>query len=659
MTARDIVMSAAGNAGDSKTYIEDVFSAYLYTGNGSTQTINNGIDLAGKGGLVWSKRRSSSGANALVDTNRGRAYSLISNDTGAQLTSSAGADFVSFNSNGFTVGPVENIFYNASGSTYASWTFRKAPKFFDIVTYTGNGISNRQISHSLGATPGMVIVKATNGGSGYSWYVWHRGASSNYFRLDSTSGASTDGGFFGNGSVNVPPTDANFTVGDYAGTNQSGLSYIAYIFGHDTTTDGLIQCGSYTTNSLGEGTVNLGWEPQYVLVKAATGSSDWQIFDNMRGFTAQTSTGYGNAQRLKANLGDAEDNSGSFYLTNTGFVDTGALIASGTVIYMAIRRGPMKTPTDGTKVFAPVATSSSTNPLTITTGFPVDLSIAAIRNVAGHWTYATDRLRGGSTSKTVMLHTESTDSEASYNGFGIGYDNNTGIVDSNFIGGSTEPKIYWNFKRAPGFFDVVCYTGDGSYGQVVNHNLGVVPELIISKRRSSGGVNWGVFHSITPTTYKVAYLDLSNASTGAQTYGGTLYVPPTATTVTYAGNGMVNYPSGTTFVNYLFASCPGVSKIGSYSGTGANTTHNIDCGFTNGARFVLIKRTNATGNWYVFDTARGITSGNDPFLALNNTNAENSSFDCITPYSAGFNINDASNVGLNETGGEYIYLAIA
>ena len=35
------------------SYIEDVFSTWLYTGNGSTQTITNGIDLATKGGLVW------------------------------------------------------------------------------------------------------------------------------------------------------------------------------------------------------------------------------------------------------------------------------------------------------------------------------------------------------------------------------------------------------------------------------------------------------------------------------------------------------------------------------------------------------------------------------------------------------------------------------
>jgi hypothetical protein len=48
-----MMQAAAGAAGDENLYIEDVFSTYLYTGNGSTQTITNDIDLDGEGGLVW------------------------------------------------------------------------------------------------------------------------------------------------------------------------------------------------------------------------------------------------------------------------------------------------------------------------------------------------------------------------------------------------------------------------------------------------------------------------------------------------------------------------------------------------------------------------------------------------------------------------------
>lgn len=57
MSVRDVVQAAAGALGGAGAYVEDVFSTYLYTGNGSTQTITNGIDLDGEGGMVWIKNR--------------------------------------------------------------------------------------------------------------------------------------------------------------------------------------------------------------------------------------------------------------------------------------------------------------------------------------------------------------------------------------------------------------------------------------------------------------------------------------------------------------------------------------------------------------------------------------------------------------------------
>jgi len=115
--------------------------------------------------------------------------------------------------------------------------------------------------------------------------------------------------------------------------------------------------------------------------------------------------------------------------------------------------------------------------------------------------------------------------------------------------------------------------------------------------------------------------------------------------------------SGETYLNYLFATCAGVSKVGSYTGTG--TTLQIDCGFTAGARFVLIKRTNTTGDWYVWDSARGIIAGNDPYLLLNSTAAEVTSTDYIDTYSAGFEISSTAPAAINASGGTFVFLAIA
>ena len=142
---------------DEKLYVEDVFSTYLYTGTGAAQTITNNIDLAGRGGLVWIKGRSAGIGNFLFDTSRGVNVEINSNTTDANAT--LANSLTAFNSNGFSISSATGIGVNAA--TYASWTFREAPKFFDVVTYTGDG-ANRNIAHSLGVTPGCIIVKRTD-----------------------------------------------------------------------------------------------------------------------------------------------------------------------------------------------------------------------------------------------------------------------------------------------------------------------------------------------------------------------------------------------------------------------------------------------------------------------------------------------------------------
>ena len=129
------------------TYIDDVFSTFLYDGTGSAQTINNGIDLDGEGGMVWTKSRSHSRNHSLHDSARGVTCLLRPNGTNAEYCDAT--QMASFNSNGFTVGTDGSS--NTNGDDYCSWTFRKAPGFFDIQTYTGNGTGGLNISHDLGS----------------------------------------------------------------------------------------------------------------------------------------------------------------------------------------------------------------------------------------------------------------------------------------------------------------------------------------------------------------------------------------------------------------------------------------------------------------------------------------------------------------------------
>jgi hypothetical protein len=122
-------------------------------------------------------------------------------------------------------------------------------------------------------------------------------------------------------------------------------------------------------------------------------------------------------------------------------------------------------------------------------------------------------------------------------------------------------------------------------------------------------------------------------------------------------NSEVNF-STFNYVAYLFATCPGVSKVGSYTGNG--TTQTIDCGFgAGGVRFVLIKRTDAVGDWYVYDTARGMTVLTDPYLLFNSIAAEVATLGSVTTVSTGFALDSAILAAINVSAGTYIFLAIA
>ena len=272
--ARKLLMSSGGKK--ASTFIDDVFSTYLWTGEftgnaGTTRQIANGIDLAGKGGLVWIKQRNQaySTGHQLYDTVRG-AGSEKEIDSSSTATEGAGnieqyGWLNSFDSNGFTTkgGSVDSDYVNRSGVDYVSWSFRKAPGFFDVVTYTGTG-SARTVDHNLGSIPGMILVKRLN--SSDNWNVYHREMHSSspagyYMQLNTTDSI----GGAANRWNNTPPTATQFTVGTAPVVNANGGSYVAYIFGGgdasniDITTKTLTNIGnsfdgSYPMSNINDGT---------------------------------------------------------------------------------------------------------------------------------------------------------------------------------------------------------------------------------------------------------------------------------------------------------------------------------------------------------------------------------------------------------------------
>jgi len=617
--------------GPPPNYIEDVFSTWLYTGNGSTQTINNGIDLAGKGGLVWMKARSIAYPNFLIDTVRGRAKPLSSDTADAASTSLAGYDLTSFNSTGFSLGPDWVAPVNTSNDTFASWTFREQPKFFDVVTYTGNG-SNRTISHNLGSTPGCIIVKRTDASA--NWQVYHRSLTSAAYSIQlNLSNAEASATTVWNSTA---PTSTVFSVGTDSTVNANGGTYVAYLFAHNaggfglSGSDNVISCGSFTTDGTGKATVTLGYEPQWIIAKRTNSAGDWYMADVMRGMPVGSATSI-----LTANLSAAEYSSVNFFSpTATGFLGS-SLDSSAPFIYVAIRRGPMKVPTSGTSVFAPVTQTLATGSV-VTTGFVTDMGLSKALSAA-------DPLMESRLTK-AYLRTNTTGAESS----GLStWDYMNGYGPTPWSGSGLSSVAY-GFRRAPGFFDVVCYTGTGS-ATTQAHNLGVAPEMMIVKSRANTG-QWSVYASARGAN-QVGQLQ---STVEFQVDTNWNFTAPTSSVFSISGGSNI---SSYTYVAYLFATCAGVSKVGSYTGTGALQT--INCGFTGGARFVLIKRTDSTGDWYVYDSARGISSGSDPYLFLNSTAAEVTGTNYVDTTSVGFQVTAAAPAGLNANGGTYIFLAIA
>ena len=645
-------------------WIEDCFSTYLYTGNGSTQTITNGINLSGKGGLIWTKFRSGSfgtQSHGLYDTVRGVNKGLICNTTDAELTGASNT-ITAFNSNGYTMGADSTYgLVNYANQSYVSWTFREQAKFFDVVTWTGNGVGGRQIAHNLGSVPGCLMVKVLSEAGG--WSVWHRAIpgdtnQTGYLSLNSNQEAELNktNVWAANG---ITSTYFTASTDSPSNINGSGQTYVAYLFAHNaggfgaTGTDNVISCGSYTGNGSASGpVVTLGYEPQWIIIKNTTSATSWEMYDNMRG----VATG-GNDNTLYCNASTAEQTSSNILsFTATGFQITNAFSntnGSGSgYIYIAIRRGPMKVPTVGTTVFSPVTyTGDDTNTnRVITTSFPVDSAFFLRREFDNRAVY--DRLRGqGTRLETAYPNTESEAGTTTAR-----FSSNTGMLINYNANSSTNQAgatyVLEAFRRAPSFFDEVCYTGTNVAGLTFSHNLAAVPELMIIKVRNQEN-SWQVY-SATTGNDKALYLNQTAAASSSDIY---LWnnTSPTSTQFTLGQYATVN-ANGATYIAYLFATCPGVSKVGSYTGNGSTQT--INCGFTGGARFVLIKRTDSTGGWYVYDTARGMTVLTDPYIQLN-ASGEFSTLGSVTTVSTGFALNSAILADINVNAGTYIFLAIA
>ena len=650
------IQAAAGAASD-PVYVDDLFSTFVYQGRGGAsglRTIDNGIDLAGEGGLIWTRERNNAAEHLLIDTERGLSGGYLSSDANSAANTSRVANSIdSFTSTGYKLDGGGTL-WDRGSYKYASWTFRKQPGFFDIVTYTGNDTHGRTISHNLGSVPGMIIIKSTSNSE--DWYVYHRSMDSTApedytLNLNNSNGRVDENQML----YDTAPTSTQFTVAGFDATNGTGKTYVAYLFAHDeqdfgeNSDEAIIKCGKYTGNGSSTGpSINLGFEPQWLMIKStANNSGEWVILDNIRGIAVADTD-----QWLAANSTPGEQSfafldltANGFDIKNSGYYSN----ASGVdYVYMAIRR-PHKPASEfaATNLFSlGMGLNASAGAKVFSSAFPVDTVLSKNSSGTGDW-YVRDRLRPYNT----YLNPNTTGG-----GSNNTYENELDHMDGVYTTSASNATTWmsWLWRRAPGFFDVVTYKGNNSNPRTLNHNLGVAPEMMWIKLLGASQ-DWGVYVKIGGTEY--GYYGTNQKYVGFITsMGNWSETSPTATQFTVSAqnnNGSYN------FICYLWASVPGISKFGSYSGTGSELT--VDCGFSAGARFVLIKRVDTSmgsggESWFVFDTVRGLTSSSSPYLPINDTDAQ-ASGSFLKPDSSGFKVTTESVV--NTSGKTYFFYAIA
>jgi hypothetical protein len=260
-------------------------AATLYTGNGSTQTVNNSAGFYPD--FNWIKARSNVGSNVLVNSVVGGTKQLFSNLTDAEqtntnITNGISSSGIALGNNSSGTGST-----NQSAYTYVLWQWLAgagtsssntngsitstvsvgATQGFSVVTYTGTG-ANATVGHGLGVAPSMIIIKSRI--TAYNWAVWHTslGGGDNALQLNTTI-AVTSAFDYWNGAN----TSSVFTLGTDFGVNKSAETYVAYCF---AAVKGYSAFGSYTGNGSADGPfVYLGFRPRFLMIKRTDTTSDW------------------------------------------------------------------------------------------------------------------------------------------------------------------------------------------------------------------------------------------------------------------------------------------------------------------------------------------------------------------------------------------------
>ena len=526
---------------------------------------------------------------------------------------------------------------------------------FSIVKFKkklGSSVAE-QIHHGLSAAPNMILLKRTDGTE--DWYVYHTSLG-NAARVQLNSSAAQTTGTNVWGQTN--PSATVFTVESFNAGNA-----IAYCF-HDVS--GYQKFGSYNGNGTTQ-SITTGFKPDFVIVKrSAGGTGNWNVYDSRRV-----------QPMLRANTNETEFSGLRLSFESNGFKmedgDADRNASGSTYIYWAVAKNVPSNTTLANSFKTVTYTGNGGTQSITAVGFKPDL--VWIKQRSGTqvpiW-YDSNRGVGNyifSSGTDAQGYSAGTLTSFDSDGFSVSSSNSENQNSQTFVAWAWKAGNTWqsnidgtigsivNANTANGF-SIVKYTGDGSTSKTVGHGLSSAPEMVMVKRLDSSA-DWYVWAtpvmSITGSTSDYIVLNSNAAKVTAASvtnlWGGNV---PSATTIG-VGDSSGSNASGGEYIAYCWHSVSGYSKIGSYSGSGSNDNA-ISLGFQ--PDFVMVKRTNSTGGWLMFDSVR---SGSNPIndrIEANNNQAEqtNSGDKWLNFNSTDFEAN-GSDTELNASGSTYIYMA--
>jgi len=293
------------------------------------------------------------------------------------------------------------------------------------------------------------------------------------------------------------------------------------------------------------------------------------------------------------------------------------------------------------------------------------------RTTGGNYSHALFDSSRGSTKRIYLPGPGNEDTNAQYitsfntDGFTAGTDANINENNLEYVawqwkanGGTTASNSDGSITstvqaNTDAGFSIVTYTGTGS-AATVGHGLGVTPDMIIFKNRSSTNV-WAIYHQSLGNNLK---LELNG--TGAQDADGAFMNGTLPTSSVFSVGASANTNTGSSnYVAYCFASKQGYSKFGTYIANGDVNGPFIYTGFK--PAFFMVKNNRAGQNWLMVDAKRDPNNLVNHGLLANSAAPESTAVDFNVDFlSNGIKIRTVGTGWFNMyAGDEYYYMAFA